>query len=178
MLVSFSELRDILQEKYPDLEMRELSVNDFVFEQRVRQKCYYCKNYGVKYTCPPRLPNVDFPTMFAEYAHFAVVICEILLNDADFEDQRRKSTNMVHRALLFLEGELYKRNESMALSYIGGSCKLCKDGCNPEHCANPYYSRIPWEGTGCNVVKTLSNVGIDVVFPPKESLHRYGLIMW
>ena len=178
MQLTFGDLRNILKSKYPDLEIQELSAKDFVFEQRVRHKCYHCKNYGVKWTCPPRLPDVNYPTMFNEYDHFAVVICEVMLEDEDFEEKRRKSTNIVHRALLYLEAELYKRNESMALSFIGGSCKLCKDGCNKEHCANPYNSRVPWEATGCNVVKTLANINIDVVFPPKESLHRYGLIMW
>ena len=158
--------------------MKEIHLDDFVFEQRVRHKCYHCKNYGTKWTCPPRLPNVDYPTMFAEYSNFAVVICEVFLNDEDFEEKRRKSTNMVHRALLYLEGELYNHNECMALSFIGGSCKLCKDGCKKDQCANPYLSRIPWEATGCNVIKSLSNIGIDVTFPIKESLHRYGLIMW
>lgn len=178
MPVSFLELQGILATKYPDLIMKEITLSSFVFEQRVRHKCYHCKNYGVKWTCPPRLPDVNYPTMFAEYNSFAVLICEVSLDDADFEEKRRKSTNIIHRALLFLEGELYKRNESMALSFIGGSCKLCKDGCNKEHCANPYYSRIPWEATGCNVVKSLANINIDVVFPPKDTLHRYGLIMW
>lgn len=178
MSVSVLELRTLLLNEYPDLIMKEIHLDDFVFEQRVRHKCYHCKNYGTKWTCPPRLPNVDYPTMFAEYSNFAVVICEVFLNDEDFEEKRRKSTNIVHRALLYLEGELYNHNECMALSFIGGSCKLCKDGCKKEQCANPYLSRIPWEATGCNVIKSLSNIGIDVTFPIKESLHRYGLIMW
>jgi predicted metal-binding protein len=178
MTVTFENMQGILAVKYPELKIKEITLDDFVFEQRVRHKCYHCKNYGVKWTCPPRLPNVDYPTMFAEYNHFAVVICEVYLNDEDFEEKRRKSTNLVHRALLYLEGELYNHNECMALSFIGGSCKLCKGGCNKEHCANPYISRIPWEATGCNVIKSLANIGVDVTFPIKDTLHRYGLIMW
>lgn len=176
--MTIKRLSDILYDKYPDLKLVEINRSDFVFEERVKQKCYHCANYGYKWTCPPRIPNVDYPKMFSEYQHFAVIICEVFVDDNDFEEKRQKSTNIIHRALLYLEQQLYNNDNSLAISFIGGSCKLCKNGCNKEKCANPYISRMPWEATGCNLISTLKNVGIEIHFPITKSLHRYGLIMW
>ncbi len=175
---SLKEIENALYERYPDLKIVDFPIGNMIFEERVKQKCYHCKNYGTKWTCPPRLPKVDYPKMVKEYKHAAVVICEVFVDDKNFEEKRQKSTNIIHRALLHLEKVLYDNNNTMALSFIGGSCKLCKNGCNKEKCANPYISRMPWEATGCNVIASLATIGIDVKFPIKDTLHRYGLLLW
>lgn len=176
--MNFDDIKEILHSRYPELKIVPIAPSSFVFEERVKQKCFHCKNYNVKWTCPPHIPNVDYSKMFREYEYAAVVICEVYLNEDNFEKKRAESTNIIHKALLFLEGELYKHNNSMALSFIGGSCKLCKNGCNKERCVNPYISRMPWEATGCNIIKTLSNININITFPITNSLHRYGLFLW
>ena len=176
--MNFEELKIVLLEKYPELEIVTINPHSFVFEERVKQKCFHCKNYNSKWTCPPKNPCVDYPKLFDEYDRAAVVICKVFVNDKDFEEKRSQSTNTIHRSLLYLEGELYKCNNSLALSFIGGSCKLCKNGCNKERCVNPYISRMPWEATGCNVIKTLENIGLEIKFPITDTLHRYGLILW
>lgn len=177
--MELNELQEILHVKYPELNAIPIKWSDIVFEERVKQKCFHCANYHTKWTCPGHLPVIDYKELVREYEHAAVIICKMPLEQGTVdEDVRYKSTNMVHRAMLYLEGELYKRNNTLAISYIGGSCKLCKNGCNPDRCANPGLSRVPWEATGCNVVSTLKNIGIDVVFPPTDSLYRYGLFLW
>ena len=176
--MEFADVKRLLAEKYPDLSIVPISHDAFVFEERVKQKCFHCKNYNSKWTCPPRIPKLDWPKLLREYEHAAIVYCSIPVDDKNFEEQRIASTNRVHRALLYLEGELYKHNNSLANSFIGGSCKLCRNNCNKERCVNPYLSRIPLEATGCNVIKTLASVGIDIVFPVADRLHRYGLFLW
>ncbi len=176
--IEYDEIKKIFYQKYPDLKMIEVNPANFVFEQRVVQKCYHCKNYNSKWTCPPRTPKVDYPLMFSEYNNGAIIICELFVNGENFEVNRSLSTNLVHRSLLFLEGELYNRNESLAVSFIGGSCKLCKNGCNESKCSNPYLSRMPLEATGCNVVKSLEKYNINISFPIVDVLYRYGLLLW
>ena len=167
-----------LYEKYADLKLIPFPIEDMVFEERVKQKCFHCKNYGTKWTCPPHLPNVNYLTMFREYEHAAVIVYEVSVTDEDFETKRQLSTNKIHKALLSLEKYLYDHNNCMAISFIGGSCKLCKNGCNKEKCANPYISRTPWEATGCNIIASLHKIGIEVNFPITDTLCRYGLILW
>jgi predicted metal-binding protein len=100
------------------------------------------------------------------------------VNSVNFQEKRTQSTNNVHKALLYLEKEMYYANHSLAISFIGGSCKLCKNGCNEKRCVNPELSRMPLEATGCNVVESLKKVDIDVTFPITDTLYRYGLLLW
>lgn len=74
---------------------------------------------------------------------------------------------------------MWEHNRPMAISFIGGSCKLCKNGCGPERCNQPYSARIPFEATGVNVIKTMEEqTGVKITFPPKDKLERIGLILW
>src|SRR5574344_335772 len=105
--MTFNEVKENLSQKYPELEIYQIDPSIFCFEERVKQKCYHCRNYGQKWTCPPRIPNVDYKKMFGEYEYAAVIICEVSVNDLDFEEKRAKSTNLIHKALLYLEKVLY-----------------------------------------------------------------------
>ena len=85
---------------------------------------------------------------------------------------------MLHHTILDLEKYLWDNNNSTAISFIGGSCKLCKNGCGSEHCNNPYKARSPLEATGLNVVKTAEKCGIDINFPPDGAIIRIGMILY
>lgn len=169
------ELKEIISSKYPAVEIFPIRKDDLVFEERVRLKCFHCRNYGTKWTCPGRLPQLDFRKIISEYEHAAVVAYKASGTTA--EDVRQAGVAL-HRAMLGLEAELFKRNNPLAVSFIGGCCELCKDGCNRQACAFPEQARIPWDATGCNVVRSLANIGIRVDFSSQEHLSRYGLIVW
>lgn len=155
-----------------------ISFDNFVYEERVKINCFYCNRYNQKWTCPPRIPNLNYKKILAEYENLAILKYEQRVNKNNFEDIRNKSTNDVHKKLLELECFLYQKNRSMAISFIGGSCKLCKDGCGKEQCSNQGKARIPLEATGINIIKTLGNIGIIVRFPIENILCRFGLIAW
>jgi len=176
--MNIEKLNEILHIQYPDMEAVAIQQKDIVYEERVKLKCYHCKNYRVKWTCPGHLPQLDYCKIISEYEHASVIVCKTPVEDGITDEIRNISTNRLHRAMLYLEAEMYRQNNSLAMSFIGGSCKLCKNGCRPDACANPELSRAPWEATGCNVVKSLANIGIEVVFPPKDYLYRYGLFLW
>ena len=172
------DLQVALNKEFPSITLLPIKKESFIFEERVRQKCFHCKNYNLKWTCPPKSPDVNYPVLFNEYDNAAVLIYKVNVNNSDFEEQRTYSTNIIHKACLYLEKILYTGNNPMAISFIGGSCKLCKNGCHKEHCVNPYASRMPWEATGCNVIETLRRNDISVIFPITDTLYRYGLILW
>ena len=107
--MKLEELKTILKKEYPVLEVITIQSKDMVFEERVKQKCFHCQNYNRKWTCPGHLPAVDYRKLVDEYEHAAVIICKMPIDkDTVDEDTRYKSTNMVHRAMLYLESELYK----------------------------------------------------------------------
>lgn len=164
----------------PDGSIRlyDMSPNDLIFEERVKLNCFYCKNYGTHWKCPPRIPGLDYTQVIREYSHGVFAKIELPYTDADFSDVRIRSTNDLHRALLKLEGYLWKHNFPMALSFIGGSCKLCKNGCGKDRCNNPYQARMSMEATGINVIKSVEKYGISITFPPHGILMRVGMLLW
>lgn len=184
--MSAEELKEILHEKYPEVEVREIQYKDIVFEERVRLKCCHCKNYKEKWTCPGKMPELDYRQIISEYEHKAVVISKSALHVGAGERREtdgvmkkfREGVVLLHRAMLYMEGELFKRNNAMAESFIGCSCQLCEEGCAAEKCRHPEQARVPWDATGCNVVKTLEKIGIQVTFPATEYMYQYGLFVW
>lgn len=174
---NLTKLVNHCKEKGYDVEIILTSKEQLVFEERVKMNCFYCGKYNSSWKCPPRIPPINFDKMLDEFENIAFVHIKKEIND-NFDIIRNESTIELHRALLECEKWLWDNNNSTSLSFIGGSCKLCKNGCAPNKCANPYQSRSPVEALGINVVKSVANIGIELVFPPKEYLTRIGMLLW
>lgn len=173
--VMIDDLSELIKNK-ENLELISIGVQNFVFENRVKLNCFYCSKYDTKWTCPPRIPKLDYEAVLNEYKNLAILKYERSFCNDEFDLIRAESTNEVHRTLLMLEKYLYEQNKSLAISFIGGSCKLCKI-CGKERCNNPGMARIPLEATGINVIKSLANIGINIEFPLKSKFFRFGLIV-
>lgn len=157
----------------------EIKTSQICFEERVKLKCFQCNKYNHKWTCPPKIPKLDYETIIKkEYSKGLLVCYEEPINKENFESVRLTTTVKLHQALLKAEKFLYENNNVLVLSFIGGSCKLCKNGCNPERCNNPQMARIPMEATGINVIKTAKEAGFDIDFPIENLLLRVGLLLW
>ena len=162
-----------------NFDVIEIKTSQIYFEERVKLKCFQCNKYNHKWTCPPKIPKLDYETIIKkEYSKRLLVRYKESINKENFEQVRLNTTVKLHQALLKAEKFLYDNNNVLVLSFIGGSCKLCKNGCNPEKCNNPQMARIPMEATGINVIKTVNEVGYNIKFPIEDSLSRYGLLLW
>ncbi|MCC8051468.1 MAG: DUF2284 domain-containing protein [Clostridiales bacterium] len=100
--------------------------------------------------CFPRILELDYKKMFSEFDNIAMIYVLLSLEEKDYATVWTK----LHLALLECEKWLYQHNNSTALSFIGGSCKLCKSGFAPTKCANPYKARTSVEALGINILKT------------------------
>ena len=174
---ALEELKKVIQVN-PYLTLESIRSESFIFEKRVRLNCFYCTKYNTKWTCPPRIPEFDYKAIIEEYQNIAILKYERVFKKEEFDLIRNQSTNDVHRMLLKLEKYLYEHNDSLAISFNGGSCKLCKNGCAKDKCNNPGMARIPLEATGVNVIKSLDNIGIKIEFPLINKFYRFGLIAW
>lgn len=175
------ELDDMLffvRNKGYDIQGKVIDPSKLIFEERVRMNCFYCGKYNMSWKCPPKLPQIDGKKMLSEFDHSAFIWVEMPIEEENYTMVRHDSSVILHRALLECEKWLWEHDNSTALSFIGGSCKLCKNGCAPNRCANPYQSRSPVEALGINVVKSAEIFGIDVKFPPTEYMMRIGLLLW
>lgn len=148
-----------------------------IFDDRVRLQCFNCKNYGVKHTCPPHLENIDFEALIKKYRMCLFVIVHRDFNtEEEFDKIRTESTNTLHKILLALEKEAFSQDNHYTTSFIGGSCKLCKE-CAPDRCRQPAKSRIPLEATGVDVVETMKKFGMQLKFPVSNDLYRVGMLL-
>ena len=174
-----NKIIDYLNEKSPYLYAKKVNIKNIEIEERVRLQCFHCEKYNVKWTCPPRINVIDFKKVFNEYDNGMIVYCKIPFEgEEEYQKVRNDSTNLVHRSLLDIEKLLYENNESLGVSFIGGSCKLCKT-CAPDKCRFPHLSRIPFEATGVNVIKFIKKeLDMDIVFPLDKYMYRFGLILW
>lgn len=153
--------------------------SELVFEENVKMNCYYCGKYNNNWRCPPNLPDIDYKKMMEEYNKGCFVVLSFdICNEKMYQEIRNESSISLHKLLLELEKVMWKNNNSNAISFIGGSCKLCRGGCGKEKCNNPYLSRSPLEAIGVNIVKSARKYGIEIQFPTEKSFKRIGLLLW
>jgi len=169
---------ELIKSKSPYLDVKAIEPSNLVFEERVLLNCFHCHRYRVNWTCPPKIPDIDYRKLILEYDNVLLVYCKMPFTKKKRDVIRRDSTNLLHRALLDAEKLLWDNNYPLAISFIGGSCKLCDQGCDEHSCRQPTVARIPIEATGINVAKSLENVGLTITFPPKDYLYRVGLLAW
>jgi predicted metal-binding protein len=178
-MVKHDEIKEMLNKINPSLGIYTINFDKIVFEERVKLKCFHCKRHNVNWTCPPNIPDLDYKKLLQEYENMAVIVYRCEIDDSiNMDAIRISSTNELHKSMLKMEKWLWLKNEVMALSFIGGSCKLCKTGCGKEKCTIPDMARIPFEALGVNVLKTMQNIGVDVSFPVEKQLLRIGLLIW
>lgn len=171
-------LFDGILEKYKYISLIEMNPKEIIFEERVKMNCYYCGKYNNNWKCPPNLPNINYPKMFSEFERGIFVILKMPVCDNNYNEVRNISSVKLHKAILEMEKLLWMNNDSTVVSFIGGSCKLCKNGCGELRCNNPYMSRTPLEAIGVSVNKTLQKYGIDLIYPPKDYMYRIGLVLF
>ncbi len=155
-----------------------VDASQIVFEERIKMNCFYCGKYNHSWKCPPKIPQIDYKRMLEEFDNMAFLYIKKYYKYNNYNEVRESSSVELHRALLECEKWLWENNNSTALSFIGGSCKLCKNGCSPDKCANPYLARSPLEALGINVVKSAELYKIKISFPPKEYIIRLGALLW
>ncbi len=178
-MVNREELLSFLKEKNNMADGIIINPGDLVFKENVKMNCYYCGKYNNNWRCPPNLPDINFKRMVMEYntGLFVVLTCKIK-DKKEYSIKRNDSSIELHKLLLDLEKWMWNYNFSNVISFIGGSCKLCKNGCGKERCNNPYMSRSPLEAIGIDVIESAGKYGIDIKFPADKELKRIGLLLW
>jgi len=179
MNIGIQDLKTNIVKKFPEISLIEFPPSKVIFEESVKLSCFYCGRYGNNWKCPPNLPmHIKYRRIFSECQNGMFVALELPFDQSNYSEVRSESTLRLHRAILDLEKMLWDSGVSGVISFIGGSCKLCKNGCGKEKCNNPYEARSPFEAIGVNVVKSAALAGISIVFPPKGTLKRVGFILW
>lgn len=173
------ELEDIARELGASI-VKIVNPSDVIFDIRARDKCISCKRYGNKSTCPPNIPNMDyFMRLFSSY-HWALFVgIKRKVKPKEWEAIGAESSITLHKMLLDLENQAFNRGCIFAISFIGGSCKMCGSKTCSLPCKNPSVGRVPIEAAGVNVVDTAKRLDIDIKFPVilNEIFWRVGMLL-
>jgi predicted metal-binding protein len=155
---------------------------DIVFDFRATYQCLTCSKYGKSPMCPPNIPDVDyFSRLLSCYKYGLLVAKKYNFNAEDFDCKREESGPRVQNILLFLEQQAFQRNYYWALSFTGGSCRMCQKCSDTNKCQMPSKGRIPLEAIGVDVMATCKKYDIPIsTFPLKNQdgvLYRVGLFL-
>lgn len=160
------------------LVVKEIRPKGFFFDDRALLKCFYCEKYGRNHRCPPALPKLDYRKLITSCKHAMLLCYKRHFVDNITDSDRRFSSEILHHAVLDAEKILWDNNEPLAISFIGGSCKLCGPDCPGTECQSPQKSRIMLEAIGVDITKTAAKVGVEIVYPPKGHFWRVGAVLW
>lgn len=178
MSVDINDIENYINNDFPLAKIVKINSDNLVFEELTKLNCFYCPRYGTNWKCPPNIPKIDYKKIVSEFENAAFVYNILSFDEKTYSDVRTESSVLLHKTMLHIEKYLFLQGYSTSVSFIGGSCKLCKNGCGKDRCNNPGLARIPLEATGVNVVKSAEKYGIKITFPVTTSLIRIGLILW
>ena len=156
---------------------------DIIFDIRTTYKCITCEKYGKKPTCPPFIPSTEyFETLINKYKYGLIIGKKYnYKTEKNYNNIRKESSSRIQKILLSLEQHAFSRNYYWAISFTGGSCKICEQCSANKICKNPSQGRIPLEGTGVDVIQTCKNKGINITpFPLNMNhgiMYRIGLFL-
>jgi predicted metal-binding protein len=171
-------------------DARIISTNDVVVENRVVLKCkYWCSQYGMNWSCPPRVPSVEeFRSILKEYEYAMVArfqsSAEVSAKAADLLTSREalgvrrgmkdlenfygvwgEDKRKANAALLKLEKFAFTKGFPFALGLRAGSCNLCPKCDVTKPCVHPEMLRFSPESVGVNLIKTLKNAEMSLNIP-------------
>jgi len=163
-------------------EVRPISVEKIVVDERVRLKCQVplCDSYGRNFTCPPFLPPVaEFREMLSRYGE-AVLVQVSAEGPFDPREDVFVSARRLHELVNRAEGIAFAEGFRFAAGFIGGCCRLC-DECAAVHpgepCRHPFKARPSMEAMGIDVLATLENAGLPGRFPVRDRVDWTGLLL-
>jgi predicted metal-binding protein len=183
-------------------DARIISTNDVIAERRAVLKCkYWCSQYGINWSCPPRVPSVEeFRSILKEYKYVMVIIfkssAEVSAKATDlltcrealgvykgmkelesfykiWEEDKRKA----HEALLKLEKFAFTNGFPFALGLRAGSCTLCPKCDVTKPCVHPEMLRFSPESVGINLIKTLKNAKMSLNVPVSKLGEKPNIVM-
>jgi predicted metal-binding protein len=151
------------------------------FDIRATYQCRTCSHYGKCHTCPPKIPPIDYwKKLVWSYKRGEIYIGLWDYTPDTFTQIRDESAKDLHHLLITREKECFEENKYWAASLMGGSCRLCPEGCG-ETCRFPEKARVAMEGAGIDVINTCARVGSPLPYYPHPNnggkLARVGLLL-
>ena len=178
----------------------EINKEDIIFDPQVQTYCnnpkFKCPNYGHSWACPPIAPFLEkevsqLNKFFLIYYKYDLRkhVNDVKSKNPDISEEKirndfyRKEFTRDH-----VEDEIqdFIRNYTELYKEIfilwDGYCRVCiKEGkqCTYDSeipCRYPEQIRYSMEAVGIDVSKTVSQINLDIEWPPINYAYRFGLI--
>jgi predicted metal-binding protein len=179
----------------------EAKLQDIIFDPKVQTYCvspsFKCPSYGHSWTCPPEAPYME--DIVAQFKEFFLIYYQLDLSEY-IKNQKMvypKKSEASIKNMLYSSGFLHNKLENEILEFIekyskpfkeklvlwDGYCRICSNkldkGCTYDSgkpCRYPEERKYSMEAVGIDVTKTVSQLKLDIEWPPTNFLYRFGLI--
>lgn len=146
----------------------------------VRMKCQFgCTGYGRGYCCPPDTPTPEQTRSVLDSYERAILFQ--LVSEKGVGQGRKSARAAFLKALVDLEGEMFKDGYYKTLALLAGPCALC-DPCaktDREPCRFGARARPSMEACGIDVYATARRNGFEVhpLRERGETQRVFGLLL-
>jgi len=127
----------------------------------VRLKCRFgCPGYGQSYCCPPNTPTPEETRRILDCYRSAILLQFEVPDSPDCKKLFRKAM----KALVDVEGEIFKDGYYKAFAFISGPCSLCREcaSISGNPCVFGYRARPSMESCGVDVFQTARGNGLSI----------------
>ena len=179
----------------------EIKLVDIFFDPKVQTYCvnpnFKCPIYGHSWACPPEAPYLEEEV--SKYQKFFLVYVEFNLSQyiQTVKEKHPKRSEINIRNAFFMNNLLRDKLEQEIKNFFeedqilnkktlvlwDGFCRVCSNntdkGCtydSGDPCRYPDKKRYSMEAVGIDVTKTVKNLNIELEWPPKEFVYRFGLV--
>ena len=68
-----NQIQKFVQEINANIKIHTIEKDSIIFENRVFLNCFYCSKYDQQWTCPPRIPKLDYKKTIKEYDNILIL---------------------------------------------------------------------------------------------------------
>ena len=179
----------------------KVQLEDIIFDPKVQTYCvspsFKCPSYGHSWACPPEAPYLE--ATVAKFKEFYLIYYELNLTYY-VESQKVKFPNKSETNIknsIYTSSLLRNKLEKEILDFLDnyheayeenlilwdGYCRVCSNkndkGCTYDTgkpCRYPEKRKYSMEAVGIEVTKTVSQLNLEIEWPPTNFLYRFGLI--
>ncbi len=163
---------DLMKYAAPEIEgltatSRVIPASSITVAGWVPLKCQFgCNRYAHSYACPPYSPSpVRTRQAISKYRRALLFNFHIPPLEPDTREGYLRLYRRIHRAMIDLEGDVFKDGYYTAFVYLFGGCMICDEACTAaqnEPCRFGHLLRPSMESCGIDVFKTVRDNGFEI----------------
>ncbi len=163
------------------VQIINVDIKRIIPKQSIRLKCQVplCEFYEVCKVCPPNIASVsEFREAIKSYSKAFLVVLQEKIQAIERYRKDFTAELKLGEIVSDLERTAFSHGYYEALGLCVGGCKLCPE-CLPQGvpCRHPFKARPSPEGFGIDITELAREAGVQVEWPPRETISFIGLVL-